>query len=249
MEKVIIFNTDRKFIENNISEINGLINLFADIDIQFLIDIKPADYDFVESVKHLKIIQKDVFNINFAKLNSIAECPADTFLVNGELLTKIALGENIRTEDVVKLILANNKKVIIRVNESAKEFNRNRGSISIMDKLFDVLGSLPKKVIEKQICVNYHFDVNRNSTTNEHIDDMIKTIRSSLANLKDADIPVYVSGNIDCTNFLSYCVTNNIDGFIIDDNKLNIDSMAETVRMVHEWQRVIRNQIMRRNKK
>ncbi len=249
MEKVIIFNTDRKFIENNIDQIGGLINLYADIDIQFLMDIKPADYNFINSVKHLKITEKDVFNMNFAKEGSIVECPTDTFLVSAELLTKIALDQNIRTEDIVKLIIANKKKVMLRVNESMKEFNRNRGSLSIMDKLFDVLGSFPKEIIEKYICVNYHFDAGVNTTTNEHIDDMIKTIRSSMANLHKASVPIYVSGNINTSNLLSYCVTNNIDGFIIDDKNLSVESMIEGVRMVHEWQRVIRNQIMRRNKK
>ncbi len=249
MEKVIVFSTDRKFIEDHNYEIAGLINPFADIDIQFLMDIKPADYKFMDTVKYLKITQKDVFNMNFAKPNSIAECPTDTFLVNGELLTKIALDENIRTEDVVKLILANKKKVIIRVNESIKEYSRNRGSFAIMDKLFDVLGSLPKEVIEKQVAVNYHFDGGRNTASNEHVDDMVKTVRSSLANMKKADVPVYVSGNIDSSNLLSYCVTNNIDGFIIDEPNLTMDAVMDCVRMVHEWQRVIRNQIMRRNKK
>ncbi len=249
MEKIVIFNTDRKFIENNLDQIDALINLFIDIDIRFMMDIKPADYDFINSVKHLKITERDVFNMQFAKENAIADCAADSFLVNAELLTKIALDQNIRSEDVVQLILSNNKEVILRVNESIKEFSRNRGSLSIMDKIFDVLSLVPGKKIKDYIMINYHFDGGRNSTTNEHIDDMIKTIRSSLTNSHGVNVPVLLSGNINCTNILSYCVTNNIDGFIIDDKNLSVESMIETVRMVHGWQRVIRNQIMRREKK
>lgn len=249
MEKIVIFNTNRKFIENNLKEIEGMINLFGDIDIRFIMDIKPADYDFIDSVKHLKITEKDVINMQFFKENAISNCPADSFLVNGELLTKIASDQNIRTEDIVKLILNNDKEVIIRTNETMKEFSRNRGSLSIMDKIFDVFSNTAPKKIRDNVMVNYHFDGGRNSTTNQHIDDMIKTIRSAFSNFHNIHIPVLISGNIDQTNLLSFCVTNNIDGFIIDDKNLSVESMLETIRMVHGWQRVIRNQIMRRNKK
>ena len=234
MEKIVVFYTNRAFIENNLVAIDGLINLFADVDIRFMMDMKPADYEFINSVKHLKIVERDVMHMQFTKPNAIADCAADAFFLDAELHTKVASGQDIRTEDVAHLILNNDKEIILRVNEDMKSFNRNQGSLSIMDKIFDVLSNVQAHKMRDNLIINYHFDSGRNTTTNQHIDDMVKTIRSSISNLHNGiRIPVILSGKINQSNLLSYCVTNNIDGFLIEEPNLSVESMMEIVRMVH----------------
>lgn len=249
MEKIVIFKTNRKFIEKNIVDIAHLINIYQDIDIRFMLDIKPSDYDFVDKYKNLIMIEADVNNIGFTEPHAIANCAVDTFFVNADFLTKVGQDKEIRSEDVVKLIINNKKNILLRLEETVKDFSKNKGSLALINKIFDILGNTPAKQIKQNISFNYHFAGGRNSTTNEHIDDMIKTIRSTLNKMDCMYMPILLSGNIDHTNILSYCVTNNFDGFIIEDKNLSVESMVEVVRMVHGWQRLIRNQIMRRNKK
>lgn len=140
------------------------------------------------------------------------------------------------------------KKIIYTVGETFDSFSKNLSSKYLIEKLDVDLSQLPRDIIKNLIIVYYPpFTYNKDVTpNNEHIDDMVQLIRSFVNSRFGQQCPILYGGNVNKDNILSFCVSNNLDGFMIDITDEDILPIIDITRKVHGWQRIISNQIQRR---
>lgn len=268
MEKIILYN-----LWNDIEDVNKEIYVqkmmataFLFQDMTFLYapnkDLVTTFKVYAKTLKNVQILAQDTSKYYNSKkgiitnkplsisekksFNEIMKLGADGAIINHYITTDIK--DNTTPARKMYTLLKNNKTIVYTIGESFETYKNNRSSRYILEKLDLDIGNLPREVAQNLIIVYYPlFAINSNATpSNEHIDDVVQVIRSFMNSRFGVQSPILYGGNVNYQNILSFCVSNNLDGFMIDEYSNNVSNIVDAARKVHGWQRIIVNQIKRR---
>lgn len=259
MNKIVLinWNEDIKKTKTIIDSINFVSYLFQDLSI----------YNSFSN-EHLESINKSDFSQSNSHLicQDIPQLKKDTFpTINNNILFKnktegmiISSRDHYYNSDtkskytphsIITSVIQQNKKVFYTLSENGIHYLKNESGKRILEKLNNDLLPLSNSYLENLVVIYKPSFLDNNVTiSNQHIDEIIKVIRSFMNSAFNFQCPVLVSVPITPENILSFCVTNNIDGFMIEQGNLTEDQIIDIVRKVHGWQRIIKNQLMRRRK-
>lgn len=259
MNKIVLinWNEDIKKTKTIVNSINFVSYLFQDLSIYNSFSYEHLESinknDFSQSNSHLvcqdiKQLKKDTFpminnNILFQNKTEGMVVSSRDHYYNSDTKSKYT------PHSIVTSIIQQNKKVFYILSESGINYLENQSGKKILEKLNNDLLPLCSSYLGNLIIIYKPSFLDDNITiSNKHIDEIIKVIRSFINSAFNFQCPILVGAPITPENILSFCVTNNIDGFMIDQNNLTEDQIIDIIRKVHGWQRIIKNQLMRKRK-
>lgn len=236
--------------EKKTYELSAIFQTFSDIEFYLIIDkdeIKKYKEKF-GYFNNIKIIYKSIDlieNFDHHKTDKIDIDLLDSNLINGFEITNGCywLKQQIVTaESVIKNVVSNNKKIIYYIGETFNTFKKHNNLNDLLTKLYNDLADLK---VKRDLIFVYRpqFDeqLKNKTVTNQHIDEVIQLIQCFCMNYFKQIYPVIFGYEVNNENVLSYCVTNNLDGFLYEWNGQNIDKLIDFINKVYGWQRIIIN--------
>lgn len=252
---LIKINFEINEMQKTISELVGIVYLFKDIKFYLCIDEKYVTnfkqhfvlFNNVKIIKQAKNLNLSTKRDNYLQKNQLNKQIIDGYeIANGIYRYQ---GLFIDSYNILKKINSYEKEIFYYIGDHLLNFINFDSGKFILSKMYQDLCELDMHQRTKLHIVYQPFMYEPDgqlSITNEYINYAIKVIRSFFVNHYNVSINVLLDAYITNENVLSFCVTNNIDGFVYNWNSDNVDLLFDFIRKVYGWQSIIINQLRRR---